>query len=92
MVERQVKKDDHLGGLLAPISTKNRIRSATKSSPPAMLLALAITSARSFSLSCNRVFSGSRRKAMDQFYQRTKMQGGLRDEPVIIRPLKLSSR
>jgi len=56
--------NNHLGGLLVPISTKNRIKSATKSNPPAMLPNLAITSARSFSLSCKGVFSESRRKAI----------------------------
>src|SRR6266852_1574688 len=90
MLERRVKKMiTHLGGLSVPISTENRIKSATKSNPPAMLPALAITSARSFSLSCNGVFSESRRKAIVRFYQRAEMQGGLRDEPIIIRPLKL---
>jgi hypothetical protein len=55
---------NYLGGFLVASSTKNRIKSETKRSPPAMLPTLAITSAKSFSLSCNGVFSESRRKAI----------------------------
>jgi hypothetical protein len=54
-----------------------------------MLPTLAITSAKSFSLSCNVVFSESRRKAISQSCQRTKMHSGTGDEPIMIRPLKL---
>lgn len=88
MVEKRVRVNYHLGGLLVPISTKKRIKSATKSNPPAMLPTLAITSARSFSLSCNGVFSESRRKAMKSVLSESQ-KGGLRDEPIMIRPLKL---
>ena len=54
-----------------------------------MLPTLAITSARSFSLSCNGVFSESRRKAVCQSCQQALNEGGTKDEPIMIRPLKL---
>ena len=53
----------------------NRIKSAKKRRPPAMLPTLVITSARSFSLSCNGVFSESRRKATSQSCQQALNEG-----------------
>ena len=54
-----------------------------------MLPALAITSARSFSLSCKGVFSESRRNATSQSRQQALKEGERKDEPIMIRPLKL---
>lgn len=89
LLDDGVEYKNHLRGFLVASSTKNRIKSEKKRRPPAKLPTLAITSARSLSLSCNGVLSESRRKAISQSCQLAPNEGGTKDEPIMIRPLKL---